>query len=104
MLQTSKTTSNEPNVRLKTVDTNSSKILKTNARRIQAIIQNNSTVACLILLGSGTVSTTNYHFSLAPASANRDGKGGSLVVDNYVGEISAITESGSTILSVVELI
>ena len=78
-------------------------IAAANDTRKEITLQNNGTQPCIICLG-GTPTTTNYHLVLAKATANRDGLGASITLDWYKGAITGLTESSTTVISVMEII
>lgn len=79
--------------------------LAANPKRLGWFIQNTGQTIVYVLLGSGTVSSTVFHYVLKAATANEDGTGGSVghmegVV--YTGIIT-IASSGTARCVVTEL-
>jgi hypothetical protein len=100
-----KTTSTAPAAAPVTVDTTAggTAIAAANASRLSIILQNISTVACIIRLG-GDPTTTALNLVLAPDSAARAGNGGSIIITGYTGAIKGITEAGSAVIAVTEVV
>jgi len=98
-------TSEAPAASPVTVDTTvgGTVIAAANTSRKYIVLQNNGTIACIVRLG-GDPTNAAYNFVLAPATAARDGKGGSITIDLYQGAIKGLTESSSTIISVTEVV
>lgn len=97
------TTSATPTASPVTVSTSSTLIAAANTKRQYIILQNNSTEPAIVRLG-GAASTTAYNFVLSDCTANRDGKGASVTIDNYQGAIYGIVESSTTMVSVTEIV
>lgn len=98
-------TSTAPTASPVTVDTTGGGIViaSANARRKEIMIQNNGTEPCIVRLG-GNPTTAAYNFVLSEATGARDGLGGSITIDTFIGEIKGLTEANSTIVSVMELL
>jgi hypothetical protein len=73
-----------------------------NADRLSITLQNVGLVACLIRLG-GNPSATAYNIILGADSAAKAGNGGSVTIRDFIGEIKGLTESGSTVIAVMEV-
>jgi len=50
-------------------------------------IQCSGTTVCYVLLGSGTPSSSNYHFALPACTAENDGSGGTVTLNDYTGPL-----------------
>ena len=70
-------------------------VAPSNQNRLECILQNVNTDAVLVKLGTG-VGTSSYNFILTPDTGIRAGNGGTLTIDNYLGDITIICESGKT--------
>jgi len=71
-------------------------------RVLKRAIQNTGTNAVLYAIGS-VASTSNYHGILAGGTAVRDGLGSVVDLSSYPGQVSIVTESGSSTVALVEL-
>ena len=65
-------------------------------------MQNTGTNAVIYAIGS-VASTSSYHGVIAGGSAVRDGLGSVVDLSRYPGQISVITESGTSTIAIVEL-
>jgi hypothetical protein len=97
-----KTVSSEPTISLTTLSTASTVIATANSNRKILSIQNVGVQPALIRLG-GTVSTALYNMVLSADSGTRSGTGGSVELANYTGQVGAITETGTTIITTFEM-
>lgn len=77
-------------------------IAAANTKRKEIVLQNNGLITCIIRLG-GDPSTTAYNLTLKGGTGARDGLGASITINFYQGEIKGITESSSTVISVMEI-
>jgi len=68
----------------------------------KGFIQNLSTTALLVKLGA-TASLSSFNFVLKACTANDDGLGGSIVINDYIGVVSIIKASGATRASAFKL-
>ena len=73
-----------------------------NTDRINITIQNCGQEPLIVNLG-GTASAAAYHHVLSACTADRDGLGASITIENYTGAISGFVEANSTIAAVLEL-
>jgi hypothetical protein len=78
-------------------------IAAANAKRLSITLQNVGTQACLIRLG-GNPSATAYNIILGADSAAKAGNGGSITIKDYIGAIKGLTEAGSTVIAVTEVL
>ena len=90
----------QPN--LASVTTTSSLAVNKNDNRHTLLIQNVGTEPVLLNLG-GTASTSAYHIVLAEDSGAREGAGGAVEIDQFIGEIYAIVEANTSVLAITEL-
>lgn len=88
---------------LVTVSATPTLVAAENTNRLQITIQNNGLNPCLIKYGN-TLSISDYNVSLSPCSSVRDGRGGGIFDNVWTGAIYAMTESGTTTLSITEII
>lgn len=83
-----------------TITNEPTKVFGNNCGRKKTIVQNIGLEPCYIKLGH-RISRSDFHFVLAPDTSSNFGNGGSITLDNWHGEVYAITEQ-KTQISVLE--
>lgn len=74
-------------------------LLATNRARRGLIIQNTGTTIIYLIIGSGTPTSSVYHFALRACSSANDGNGGIYNDDAWIGNIQAISSApGGTVV------
>lgn len=86
-----------------TVGTTAGQVLAANSNRLKYILQNCGTTVIKIILGAGTPTQSNYHFSLAPCGTANDGSSQSIIDTMWIGAIQAISSAAGGLLQVTEL-
>lgn len=81
----------------------SERLSGSDGRVLLRTMQNTGTKAVIFAIGS-TVSLTNYHGILAAGSVARDGLGSVVDLRNWRGTISVMTETGTSTVSLMEMI
>lgn len=86
---------------VQTITTAVTTLVAENFERRKISIQNTGTNPILLSLG-GTASTTEHNKVLAGGSTLRDGTGGYYESESWKGSISAVTETSTTTITIIE--
>lgn len=85
------------------VGTTEGLVLAANANRKKFTLQNAGTTIIKIVLGTGTVTTTNYHLALPAGGSANDGSSPVYVDTMWIGAVRALSSGAGGLLQVTEL-